>query len=191
MRNSYKYQMFEKIVKSPMLKNSESRYSDLPFYILKYYYEKKFNKDLSLIVQDQVINPLSLKNTSYFPLKVKNKAKIVPSEIDDYYRNASYKMQSDAMDRTSATMTLKAVELARKEGTDLKFINRMAQHVESVKRFERNRLKAEAADNLIKRDYQKFLFGNMISGTNHFGGHISLKKKTFKSGKTILKNACW
>ena len=91
MRNSYKDKMFEKIVKSPILKNSESRYSDLPFYILKYYYEKKFNKDLSLIVQDQVINPLSLKNTSYFPLKNKNKAKIVPSEIDHYYRNSELK----------------------------------------------------------------------------------------------------
>ena len=91
MRNSYKDKMFEKIVKSPILKNSESRYSDLPFYILKYYYEKKFNKDLSLIVQDQVINPLGLKNTSYFPLKNKNKAKIVPSEIDHYYRNSELK----------------------------------------------------------------------------------------------------
>ena len=88
IRNSYKEEIFNKIVKSPILKNSESRYSDLPFYILKYYYEKKYNKDFSLIVQDQVINPLDLKNTSYFPYNIKNKSKIVPSEIDNYYRHS-------------------------------------------------------------------------------------------------------
>ena len=91
MRNSYKAEMFKKIVKSPILENSKSRYSDLPFYILKYYYEKKYNKNLSLIVQDQIINPLNLNNTSYFPYNIKNKSKIVPSEIDNYFRYSELK----------------------------------------------------------------------------------------------------
>ena len=88
IRNSYKEEMFNKIINSPILTNSKSRYSDLPFYILKFYYEKKYNKDLSLIVQDQIINPLKLDNTSYSPSNNKNKSKIVPSEIDSYFRHS-------------------------------------------------------------------------------------------------------
>ncbi len=91
IRDSYKNEIFNKIIQSPLLKNSQSKYSDLPYYLLKYYYEKKYNKDLSLIVEDQIIKPLKLRSTTYFPLISKNDSIIVPSEIDEYFRYSELK----------------------------------------------------------------------------------------------------
>jgi beta-N-acetylhexosaminidase len=87
IKNSFKEKMLFQILDSPLLDSLEYKYSDLPFYILKYYYEKKHKKNLSSIVNDLVIKPLNLKNTHYNPYKNVEKSKIIPSEKDTYFRH--------------------------------------------------------------------------------------------------------
>ncbi len=63
------------------------KYSDLGYYILKDIVERKYKKKLNKIVEEEFYKPLGLNRTSYLPLQKFNWKEIVPSEIDDYYRN--------------------------------------------------------------------------------------------------------
>ena len=68
----------------------ESKYSDLPYYILKEYFEKYSGKKYDKIVKERVFNPLGLDRIGYLPLKTFSKGEIVPTESDSYFRFNSF-----------------------------------------------------------------------------------------------------
>jgi beta-N-acetylhexosaminidase len=87
LRSNY-FKKIDKIIKnSPLLDTLEYRYSDLAFFIVKKYFDKKYNKSLQQIVRERIYKPLGLKRTMYNPAKIIPAEEIVPSELDTYFRH--------------------------------------------------------------------------------------------------------
>ena len=86
LKSDFEKEIYKQIKESTLLKNEESKYSDLPYYILKIYFENKFEDKFENIVYKKIFDPLGLKNLKYQPLKYFTKEVIVPSEIDNYFR---------------------------------------------------------------------------------------------------------
>tara|TARA_R110002012_G_scaffold81945_2_gene207351 strand:+ start:25992 stop:28907 length:2916 start_codon:yes stop_codon:yes gene_type:complete len=86
MRADYQDSMQKIIKDSDLLKTLRYRYSDLPYYILKKYLEKYYEKGLDELVQDHFYQSLGANHTTYNPNSKFSDINIVPSEIDDYYR---------------------------------------------------------------------------------------------------------
>ena len=74
------------IKESKLLKDSESKYSDLPYYILKNFFENYSVKKYNPIVKERVFKPLGLSRIDYLPLNRFSKKEIVPTEVDNYFR---------------------------------------------------------------------------------------------------------
>ncbi|WP_417237947.1 glycoside hydrolase family 3 N-terminal domain-containing protein [Bizionia sp.] len=86
MRADYQDSMQKIIRESDLLKSLRYRYSDLPYYILKKYLEKHYEKGLDELVQDHFYQSIGANHTTYNPNSKFSDINIVPSEIDDYYR---------------------------------------------------------------------------------------------------------
>ncbi len=87
LRSDYPDSMQTIIKNTKLLKHLRYRYSDLPYYILKKFIEKHYDKPLDELVQDHFYESLGANMTMYNPYrKIRNKH-IVPTEIDDYYRH--------------------------------------------------------------------------------------------------------
>ena len=71
--------------------------------------------------------------------------------VDDYYRNHSFYIQSDLMDFASGKQILKAYNLAEAEGIKPQMFRNMISFVESVKKFERNKLKNKAEKTIVHK----------------------------------------
>ncbi|WP_452233034.1 glycoside hydrolase family 3 N-terminal domain-containing protein [Lacinutrix sp. MEBiC02595] len=86
MRKDYQ-DSIQKIIKdTDLLTRQRYRYSDLPYYILKKFIEKHYDKPLDELARDHFYESLGANHTMYNPNnKVSNK-NIVPTEEDDYYR---------------------------------------------------------------------------------------------------------
>ncbi|WP_308992852.1 glycoside hydrolase family 3 N-terminal domain-containing protein [Mariniflexile litorale] len=86
LRSDYQ-DSIQKIIKdSELLGRLTYRYSDFPYYILKKYIEEYYDQTLDVLVQDRFYKSLGANYTMYNPFhKISNK-KIIPTEIDDYYR---------------------------------------------------------------------------------------------------------
>lgn len=63
------------------------KYSDIGYYLFKDILEKKYDKRLDKLVDEEFYQSLGLDRTSYLPLKKFKKAEIVPTEKDTYFRN--------------------------------------------------------------------------------------------------------
>ncbi|EDP95914.1 b-glycosidase, glycoside hydrolase family 3 protein [Kordia algicida OT-1] len=87
MNAEYKDSIMQRIIDSDLLKRKRYKYSDLPFYILKDYIEASYKTDLNKLTQHYFYKSLGAHYTTYNPLEKFSKKMIVPSEIDDYYRN--------------------------------------------------------------------------------------------------------
>ena len=57
------------IIDSPLMDSINYKYSDLPFYIFKDYFERINQKSLDTQVSNKIYNPLGLKRTLYNPRK--------------------------------------------------------------------------------------------------------------------------
>jgi len=86
MRKDYKDSIQDIIKETDLLSNLRYRYSDLPYYILKEYIEKYYNKGLDELVQDHFYQALGANHTTYKPREKFSLKNIVPTEVDDYYR---------------------------------------------------------------------------------------------------------
>ncbi len=75
------------IQKSKLRDTLEYKYSDLPFYILKEYFEKKYKKGIDQLLNESFYSPLGLKKTLFNPLEKISKSEIIPTEVDTKYRN--------------------------------------------------------------------------------------------------------
>ncbi len=87
LRSDYQ-DSIQKIIKdSELLDRLKYRYSDFPYYILKKFIESHYDKRLDQLVQDHFYQSLGANNTLYNPYYTISNKKIVPTEIDDYYRH--------------------------------------------------------------------------------------------------------
>jgi len=62
------------------------KYSDLPFYIMKYYLEDYYSSSMANITQEHVYKPLGANYTTYLPMDKFKLAQIVPTENDKLWR---------------------------------------------------------------------------------------------------------
>ncbi|WP_298553387.1 glycoside hydrolase family 3 N-terminal domain-containing protein [uncultured Algibacter sp.] len=86
LRTDYQDSLPEIIKNSELLERQRYRYSDFPYYILKKFIEQHYDRTLDELVQSHFYESLGANYTLYNPYyKISNK-KIVPTEIDDYYR---------------------------------------------------------------------------------------------------------
>ena len=87
LRSNFNQIIEKQVIESPLLDSLYYRYSDLPFYLFKNYFERKYKKPLDELAHEYLYEPLRLERTLFNPWKVISKNEIVPSEIDNYFRH--------------------------------------------------------------------------------------------------------
>ncbi len=102
MRQDYMDTIFQTIKESPLNSRLEYKYSDLPYYILQRYFEKKFKKPMESIVQDNLYQSLGANYTTYLPLEKFSKNNIPPTEQDNIFRKQ--KVQGYVHDQGAAML---------------------------------------------------------------------------------------
>jgi beta-N-acetylhexosaminidase len=86
LKNNYREKIFQSIIESELIDNLEYRYSDLPFYFLKFWFEDLYGKPFDVIANDRIFKKLNLKRTLFNPYKEIPLTQIVPTEDDDFFR---------------------------------------------------------------------------------------------------------
>jgi beta-glucosidase-like glycosyl hydrolase/CubicO group peptidase (beta-lactamase class C family) len=86
LRADYQDSIPEIIKDSELLDRLKYRYSDFPYYILKKFIEYHYDRTLDQLVQSHFYESLGANYTMYNPYHKIPSKKIVPTEIDDYYR---------------------------------------------------------------------------------------------------------
>jgi CubicO group peptidase (beta-lactamase class C family) len=87
LKSNFHQKIKKQIRESPLLDSLYYRYSDLPFYLFKDYFERRYNKPFDELTEQFLFMPLGLKRTLYNPWKTIPLDEIVPTEIDDYFRH--------------------------------------------------------------------------------------------------------
>lgn len=89
IRNDYQDTIFKQIVNSKLIDKKEYKYSDFTFIILKKYLEYSQGKSIDDLSRENFFRPLGMSNTMYNPLRKFDMARIVPTEIDTYFRHTN------------------------------------------------------------------------------------------------------
>lgn len=87
IRNDYHDTIMKIIANSPLSPKIGYKYSDFTFIILKEYLERKTNKKLEELSQENFYSTLGMNNTLYNPLDRFDKNSIAPTEVDTYFRH--------------------------------------------------------------------------------------------------------
>ena len=92
IRNDAKKQIIKQIFETDLRDTLEMKYSDFPFIMMQTFLEKKYNKTLDIVVKERIFDKMNLKRTMFNPNKNPSlRDNIVPSEIDNYFRNQELK----------------------------------------------------------------------------------------------------
>ena len=86
LKSNYRNKIFKSILDSELREDLEYKYSDLPFYFLKFWFEDIYDKPLDVLAYERVFKTLGLKRTMFNPHEKINLDEIVPSERDDFFR---------------------------------------------------------------------------------------------------------
>ena len=86
LKSNYREKIFKSILGSELRENLEYKYSDLPFYFLKFWFEDIYNKPLNVLTHQRVFKTLGLKRTMFNPFESISLDEIVPSERDNFFR---------------------------------------------------------------------------------------------------------
>ena len=86
LRTDYKDSIYENIRTVEQRENPGYKYSGLAFYIFKKYLESNLNTGMDSLLTKYFYKPLGAETLRYNPLTFFDGEKIVPSEIDTYYR---------------------------------------------------------------------------------------------------------
>jgi len=86
LRKDYPDSMMSILKETKLLSSKRYRYSDLPYYILKRFIEKHYNKPLDELVQEHFYQPLGANYTTYNPSSKFSNENLIPTEVDDYFR---------------------------------------------------------------------------------------------------------
>ena len=89
-RASLAQEQYEVLLTSD-LREKGYHYSDLPFIFMQHILEERYNKGLDQLAQKNIFAPLGLKNTVFNAHKYLPQNRIVPSEVDDYFRQQELK----------------------------------------------------------------------------------------------------
>ena len=100
--SSYRDSIYKKIIEAPQRERDTYGYSGLVFYMMYPYAKNNFQKPLDSLLQDGYYKPLGMTTLTFNPLRKFEAARIVPSEIDDYYRGQ--KLQGYVHDMGAAMM---------------------------------------------------------------------------------------
>ena len=87
LRSDYKDTIMRLIVDSKLLLQKKYKYSDFTFMILKEYLENTTGKKLDVLSTENFYQPLGTNNTMYNPIGKISKNRIIPTEIDTYFRH--------------------------------------------------------------------------------------------------------
>ena len=87
MRDDIGDSILKSIRDSKMEPKLSYKYSDLPFYIMKYYIEDHYNKSLSTLTKDHFYKSLGANTITFTPLDYVDSQRIVPTEVDKLWRN--------------------------------------------------------------------------------------------------------
>jgi beta-N-acetylhexosaminidase len=87
INKSYKDSIYKHIKDADQLDVKGYKYSDLGYYIFKEALETAYHKPLNKLVDEEFYKSLGADRMTYLPLEKFNKSEIVPTEIDNYYRN--------------------------------------------------------------------------------------------------------
>jgi beta-glucosidase-like glycosyl hydrolase/CubicO group peptidase (beta-lactamase class C family) len=88
LKSNYREKIFKSILDSELRDSLEYKYSDLPFYFLKFWFEDLYNKPLNILADEKIFEPLGLKRTMFNPHESISLEEIVPSERDDFFRHS-------------------------------------------------------------------------------------------------------
>ena len=89
-RASLAQDQFDVLVKSDLIEKGY-HYSDLPFIFMQHILEERYNQGLDQLAEKNIFAPLGLKNTVFNAHKSLPQNRIVPSEVDDYFRQQELK----------------------------------------------------------------------------------------------------
>jgi len=87
LNKSYKDSISKYIKEADQREREGYKYSDLGYYLLKEALERKYNKSLNELVQEEFYQSLGANRMTYLPLEKFDKKQIVPTEKDTYFRN--------------------------------------------------------------------------------------------------------
>ncbi len=85
LQDAYQDSIYNRIGRQS-LKSNRYRYSDVTYYVLKKYIEDSYERSLDELLNEFLLKPIGAVNTSYNPIDRYSKQRIIPSEIDNYYR---------------------------------------------------------------------------------------------------------
>ena len=86
LKTNYREKIFKSIINSELRDDLEYKYSDLPFYFLKFWFEDKYNTPLDILANQRIFKRLGLKRTMFNPHEKISLDEIVPSERDGFFR---------------------------------------------------------------------------------------------------------
>ena len=85
LQDAYQDSIYNRIGRQS-LKSNRYRYSDVAYYVLKKYIEDTYGRNLDKLLNEFLFKPIGATHTSYNPIDRFSREKIIPSEIDNYYR---------------------------------------------------------------------------------------------------------
>lgn len=86
LQEDFRDSIWNRIAISPVKKRGEYRYSDLGFFYLKRIIEKLIRDPLEIYLNESFYRPMGMNNTIYLPRDKLPLKRIVPTELDDYFR---------------------------------------------------------------------------------------------------------
>lgn len=86
IKESYKYNMYDTILKSKLRKKKEYKYSDVGYYWVPQILEKYYNGSYDQFVDEYFYQPMHMRNTSYKPRNKFPLSRIAPTENDTLFR---------------------------------------------------------------------------------------------------------
>lgn len=102
LKEEYVDSIYKIIKDSDLLSRKRYRYSDLPYYILKMYFEQRYNMPMETIVQNHYYETMGANYMTYLPLEKFSKNNIPPTEVDNIFRKQ--KVQGHVHDQGAAML---------------------------------------------------------------------------------------
>ena len=100
LKNTFTDTIYKRIADSDLREKPGYRYSGLIFYLFKRYFKDTYGQEMDVLDFEKFYAPLGATTLGYNPLKRFDKSRIVPSEVDEYYRHTT--LQGDVHDMGAA-----------------------------------------------------------------------------------------
>ncbi len=91
LRTDYKDTIFQAIIDSKLLQKKQYKYSDFAFIILKKYIEKELDNSLDNLAYERFYKKIGANSLVFNPLTKMDSTKIIPTEVDSYFRHQELK----------------------------------------------------------------------------------------------------